>query len=146
VRKSGSFRSPAMQPGCTPRDSGRDCEKIEAFYLPSYSPELNPDEFLNANLKHSVTTAAPARTAKALTRTAASAASRNNPHASRTTSNIKTYATPRNNSSGPYQIIFTLVSDELACHSKRLLERRQGAFHRLCAEQLRWRYGEITNS
>jgi tRNA U34 5-methylaminomethyl-2-thiouridine-forming methyltransferase MnmC len=59
-----------MQPGCTPRDSGRDCEKIEAFYLPSYSPELNPDEFLNANLKHSVTTAAPARTAKALTRTA----------------------------------------------------------------------------
>ena len=62
------------------------------------------------------------------------------------TSNIKTYATPRNNSSGPYQIISTLVSDELACHSKRLLERCQGAFHRLCAEQLRWRYGEITNS
>jgi len=92
-----------MQPGCTPRDSGRDCEKIEAFYLPSYSPELNPDEFLNANLKHSVTTAAPARTAKALTRTAASAASKNNPHASITTSNIKTYAPPRNNSSGPYQ-------------------------------------------
>jgi hypothetical protein len=58
------------QPGCTPRGSGRDCEKMEAFYLPSYSPELNPDEFLNANLKHSVTTAAPARTAKALTRTA----------------------------------------------------------------------------
>ena len=58
------------QPGCTPRGSGRNCEKIEAFYLPSYSPELNPDEFLNANLKHSVTTAAPARTAKALTRTA----------------------------------------------------------------------------
>jgi transposase len=43
---------------------------MEAFYLPSYSPELNPDEFLNANLKHSVTTAAPARTVKALTRTA----------------------------------------------------------------------------
>jgi hypothetical protein len=53
---------------------------------------LNPDEFLNANLKHSVTTAAPARRAKALTRTAvaASAASRNNPHASKITSNIKT--------------------------------------------------------
>jgi transposase len=45
-------------------------EKIEVFYLPSYSPELNPDELLNADLKHSVTTAAPARTAKALTRTA----------------------------------------------------------------------------
>jgi transposase len=47
-------------------------KKIEVFYLPSYSPELNPDELLNADLKHSVTTAAPARTAKALTRTAVS--------------------------------------------------------------------------
>jgi hypothetical protein len=136
------------QPGCTPRGSGRDCEKIEAFYLPSYSPELNPDEFLNANLKHSVTTAPPQGQPKPSPepQSAAFAASRNNSHASRTTSNMKTYAPPRNNSSGPYQIISTLVSDELACRSKRLLERRQGAFHRLCAEQLRWRYGEITNS
>jgi len=47
-----------------------NADKIEVFYLPSYSPELNPDELLNADLKHSVTTAAPARTAKALTRTA----------------------------------------------------------------------------
>lgn len=31
------------------------------FYLPSYSPELNPDEMLNANLKQVITTAAPAR-------------------------------------------------------------------------------------
>ena len=46
----------------------------------------------------------------------------------------------------PIDLISTLVSDELACRSKRLLERRQGAFHRLCAEQLRWCYGEITNS
>jgi transposase len=45
-------------------------KKIEVFYLPSYSPELNPDELLNADLKHRVTTAAPARTAKALTRAA----------------------------------------------------------------------------
>jgi transposase len=45
-------------------------KKIEVFSLPSYSPELNPDELLNAGLKQSVTTAAPARTAKALTRTA----------------------------------------------------------------------------
>lgn len=29
-------------------------EKIEVFYLPSYSPELNPDEYLNNNLKGSV--------------------------------------------------------------------------------------------
>lgn len=47
-----------------------NAEKIEVFYLPSYSPELNPDELLNADLKHHVTTAAPARTANALTRTA----------------------------------------------------------------------------
>jgi transposase len=26
-------------------------EKIEVFYLPSYSPELNPDEYLNSDLK-----------------------------------------------------------------------------------------------
>lgn len=29
-------------------------EKIEVFYLPSYSPELNPDEYLNHSLKRSV--------------------------------------------------------------------------------------------
>jgi len=46
--------------------------KIEVFYLPSYSPELNPDELLNADLKRRVATAAPASTAKALTRTAVS--------------------------------------------------------------------------
>lgn len=29
-------------------------EKIEVFYLPSYSPELNPDERLNSDLKHAL--------------------------------------------------------------------------------------------
>jgi len=47
-----------------------NADKIEVFYLPSYSPELNPDELLNADLKQRVTTAAPARTGKALKRTA----------------------------------------------------------------------------
>ena len=32
------------------------------FYLPSYSPELNPDERLNADLKHAITTSVPRRT------------------------------------------------------------------------------------
>ncbi len=45
-------------------------EKIQVFYLPSYSPELNPDEMLNADLKQHVTKAAPARNKIALTRTA----------------------------------------------------------------------------
>jgi transposase len=37
-------------------------DQIEVFYLPSYSPELNPDEMANADIKQVVTTAAPART------------------------------------------------------------------------------------
>ena len=37
-------------------------DKIELFYLPSYSPELNPDEMANADLKQAVTKLAPART------------------------------------------------------------------------------------
>lgn len=45
-------------------------DKIQVFYLPSYSPELNPDELLNADLKQHVTKAAPARNKIALTRTA----------------------------------------------------------------------------
>jgi transposase len=48
-------------------------EQIAIFYLPSYSPELNPDELLNADLKQRVTKAAPPRTKIALTRSAISA-------------------------------------------------------------------------
>ena len=29
-------------------------DKIELFFLPSYSPELNPDEYLNCDLKEGV--------------------------------------------------------------------------------------------
>lgn len=35
---------------------------IEVFYLPSYSPELNPDERLNADLKQAIGTKGPVRT------------------------------------------------------------------------------------
>lgn len=34
---------------------------IALFFLPSYSPELNPDELLNADLKHQITTTTPSR-------------------------------------------------------------------------------------
>jgi len=44
--------------------------EIEVFYLPSYSPELNPNECLNADLKESVTKLAPARSRKALKKAA----------------------------------------------------------------------------
>jgi transposase len=37
-------------------------DAIEVFYLPSYSPELNPDEMANADIKQAVTALAPART------------------------------------------------------------------------------------
>ena len=37
-------------------------QQIEVFYLPSYSPELNPDEMANADIKQAVTKLAPART------------------------------------------------------------------------------------
>jgi transposase len=41
-------------------------KKIEVFYLPSYSPELNPDERLNADLKYAMGSKVPARTKKKL--------------------------------------------------------------------------------
>lgn len=41
---------------------GKNKERIEVFYLPSYSPELNPDERLNADLKHAMATGVPRRT------------------------------------------------------------------------------------
>lgn len=37
-------------------------DEIEVFYLPSYSPELNPNEMANADLKQAVTKRAPVRT------------------------------------------------------------------------------------
>lgn len=41
-------------------------ELIEVFYLPSYSPDLNPDEYLNNSLKRSVHSGLTARTERDL--------------------------------------------------------------------------------
>ena len=41
-------------------------DEIELFFLPSYSPELNPDEYLNCDLKDGVHSGVPARTKKEL--------------------------------------------------------------------------------
>jgi len=41
-------------------------DEIEVFYLPSYSPELNPDEYLNCDLKAAVHSGLPSRNEKAL--------------------------------------------------------------------------------
>ena len=51
-------------------------DAIEVFYLPSYSPELNPDEMANADIKQGVTTRGPARTRLHLVRATARAAAR----------------------------------------------------------------------
>ena len=39
---------------------------IEVFYLPAYSPELNPDEYLNCDLKVGIHSRRPARNRKQL--------------------------------------------------------------------------------
>ena len=33
----------------------KESTTLELFYLPSYSPELNPEERLNADLEHAIT-------------------------------------------------------------------------------------------
>lgn len=41
-------------------------KKIELFYLPSYSPELNPEERLNTDLKQAIGSRVPVRTKEKL--------------------------------------------------------------------------------
>ena len=41
-------------------------DQIEVFYLPSCSPELNPDEYLNGDLEQSIRSGLPARAEKDL--------------------------------------------------------------------------------
>lgn len=58
---------------CAVRDwLAEHADAIEVFYLPSYSPELNPDESLNGDLTLSVAKPAPARDRDSLLRTATS--------------------------------------------------------------------------
>lgn len=47
-------------------------DDIAIFYLPAYAPDLNPDEYLNGDLKLSVAKRAPARHRDELLRTASS--------------------------------------------------------------------------
>jgi len=47
-------------------------EQIELFFLPSYSPELNPDEYLNCDLKAGVHSGVPARSKGQLSKKAIS--------------------------------------------------------------------------
>lgn len=43
-------------------------EQIEVFYLPSYAPEYNPDEYLNSNLKQRMGSGLPSRSMNDLTK------------------------------------------------------------------------------
>src|SRR6266540_3245230 len=47
-------------------------DEIAVFYLPPYAPELNPDEYLNGDLKLAVAARTPARTKPELTQVAKS--------------------------------------------------------------------------
>ena len=47
-------------------------DQIELFFLPSYSPELNPDEYLNCDLKAGVHSGVPARSKEQLNKKAVS--------------------------------------------------------------------------
>lgn len=47
-------------------------DQIELFFLPSYSPELNPDEYLNCDLKGGVHSGTPARSKEQLNKKAVS--------------------------------------------------------------------------
>ncbi|CAH1904263.1 hypothetical protein NTGHW29_270012 [Candidatus Nitrotoga sp. HW29] len=42
--------------------AAKNAQKIELLYLPSYSPELNPEERLNMDLKHAIPSKVPVRT------------------------------------------------------------------------------------
>lgn len=44
----------------------RHKQEIEVYYLPPYSPEMNPDEYLNGDLKQPIRSSAPARTMQQL--------------------------------------------------------------------------------
>jgi transposase len=43
-------------------------DKIRVFFLPPYSPEINPDEYLNSNLKQKIRSGIPAKTVDDLQR------------------------------------------------------------------------------
>ena len=43
-------------------------KRIEVYYLPAYTPELNPDEYLNCDLKQGIRASSPARNQKQLER------------------------------------------------------------------------------
>ena len=68
--KRGGEIEPLLENGNENVDGERQ-DQIELFYLPSYSPQLNPEERLNADLKQEMGKQVPVRT-KAKLREAAS--------------------------------------------------------------------------
>lgn len=48
---------------------GEHTEQIEVFYLPPYSPELNPTEYFNGDLKGAIQRGVPPKDVKELQRT-----------------------------------------------------------------------------
>ena len=61
-----SIRSEAYATATVQTWLEENSRKIKLFHLPSYSPELNPDEYLNRDVKASLAEKKRPRTAKAL--------------------------------------------------------------------------------
>ena len=60
-----SIRSEAYATATVQTWLEENSQKIKLFHLPSYSPELNPDEYLNRDVKASLAEKKRPRTAKA---------------------------------------------------------------------------------
>lgn len=85
---------------CKPIEAwlAKHCAQMEVSCLPSYSPELNPEERLNADLKHVIRRKVPARS-KARLRAATEermALSAMNPSVSKPTAATRTSSMPPN--------------------------------------------------
>lgn len=61
-QEQDSGKKPGGKPPQPPQARPRDTDPVNVFNLPNYSPELNPDELANADVKQAVSKQVPART------------------------------------------------------------------------------------
>ena len=94
-------------------------EQIELFFLPAYAPELNPDEYLNCDLKHQVRTGLPARNQDELERRVRSVMRRLQLHPERSVLISGIHVSPTQHDSG------YLIAGLIAFRSRR----QRGCIH-----------------
>ena len=96
-----------------------EAEEIELFFLPAYAPELNPDEYLNCDLKHQVRTGLPARNQDELERRVRSVMRRLQLHPERSVLISGIHVSPTQHDSG------YLIAGLIAFRSRR----QRGCIH-----------------